>query len=231
MNSLPAHRSTQGFTLLEILIATAVSAIVLLVVQGVFFGALRLRNSADRQLAASIPLQHALGIIAADLRGATLPGGTLSGDFRTDADFGLFSSSGEGTPIGPTFGTTTGRIDARTPFAEVQRVSYRLVAMADPSSGYTLVRDAERNLLTIAYEYPFEQPLLDSVVDAGFDYFDGTDWIDSWDSETADSLPSAVRFWVQQLSDAPNDTTALPAIEIVVPILVTTASTAESAVL
>lgn len=231
MSSPHSHRSTRGFTLLEILIATAVSAIVLLVVQGVFFGALRLRNSADHQLAESIPLQHTLDIVAADLRGITLPGGTLSGEFQTDADFGLFSSSGEGTPIGPTFGTTTGRIDARTPFAEVQRVSYRLVTMEDQSSGYTLVRDAERNLLTIAYEYPFEQPLLDYVVDAGFDYFDGTDWVDNWDSETSETLPTAVRFWVQQSNDAPYDTTELPTVEIVVPILVTTTSTAESTVL
>ena len=41
----PSLRSTRGFTLLELLIATAVSAIVLLAINTTFFGALRLHNT------------------------------------------------------------------------------------------------------------------------------------------------------------------------------------------
>lgn len=227
MKSTSHSTSPSGFTLLEVIIATAVSAIVLLVVQGVFFGALRLQNASDRQSATALPLQRTLDIVAADLRGMTLPGGTLSGDFQSDADLGLFGSTGEGVPVGPTFGTTTGRIDARTPFAEVQRVSYRLVASEDQSAGYTLVRDTERNLLTLAYEYPFEEPLLDYVTDAGFEYFDGTSWLETWDSTASETLPTAVRFWVLRQSDDPYAVTPSEPVDIVVPILVT-ASTANA---
>ena len=221
----------RAFTLLEILIATAVSAVVLLVVQGVFFGALRLRNATDRRIAEDRPLQRTLDVIAADLRGLRVSGGTLAGDFQTDSDFGFFTSSSEATPFGPTFTTTTGRIDARTSFSEVQRINYRLLDGADPADGYTLIRSVDRNILTTAFEEPIEEPLLDRVTDAGFEYFDGTAWTDTWDSATSETVPTAVRFWVQVApADVADASSAFtndwgPA-EIVVPIFVSTATTA-----
>ncbi len=226
--------SAGGFTLLEILIATAVSAIVLLVVQGVFFSALRLRHTTDRRIDEDRPLQRTLDIVAADLRGLCVTGGTLTGEFQTDSDFGLFTSASEGNPIGPTFTTTTGRIDARTSFSEVQRINYRLLSDANANESYTLLRVVDRNLLTTNYEDPFEEVLLHHVSDAGFEYFDGTYWTDSWDSSTSGSVPTAVRFWVQVVPDddaygaTSFDPNATPA-EIVVPIFVSTSSTATEA--
>lgn len=226
--------AASGFTLLEILIATAVSAIVLLVVQGVFFSALRLRHATDRRIDEDRPLQRTLDVIAADLRGLCVTGGTLTGEFQTDSDFGLFISSSEGTPIGPTFTTTTGRIDARTSFAEVQRVNYRLLSDANASESYTLLRVVDRNLLTTTYGDPLEEVLLHHVSGAGFEYFDGTYWTDSWDSSTSSSVPTAVRFWVQVIPDDGAygpigvDSNATPT-EIVVPIFVSPSSTATEA--
>jgi type II secretion system protein J len=226
-----AHR--RGFTLLEILIATAVSGIVLLVVQGVFFGALKLRNATDRRIAEDRPLQRTLDTVAADLRGLRLTGDTLAGEFQTDPDFAIFTSSGEGTPIGPTFTTTNGRIDARTSFSEVQRISYRLLGGSYPAAGYTLLRTVERNLLTTAFEEPLAEALLDHVTDAGFEYFDGTSWIEYWDSATSETVPTAVRFWVQVAPPGVNgaidplNSNLAPA-EIVVPIFVANAAATEA---
>ena len=57
-----SRRSAQrGFTLLELLIATAVGAVVLLVVQTTYFGALRLHNTTHARLEEDLVIQRALG--------------------------------------------------------------------------------------------------------------------------------------------------------------------------
>lgn len=221
----PSARSP-GFTLIEVILALAVSAVVLLAIQPVFFGALRLRNATDRRLGDDLALQHTLDLVAADLRGLMLPGGTLAGEFQTDLSLGLNSFS-DGTPVGPEFATSSARIDATTPFSEVQRVSYKLLPATDGSPGQTLVRSVNRNLLTYSTEEPVDTPVLDRVNSAGFEYFDGTDWTDSWDSSATGTLPSAVRFWLQR-EPAEGDATPAP-VEIVVPVLVTTAASAATA--
>ena len=52
-------RSLRGFTLLEILIATVVGAIVLLVINATFFGALRLSNTTHDRIASDLEVQRA----------------------------------------------------------------------------------------------------------------------------------------------------------------------------
>lgn len=47
-------RANRGFTLLELLIATGVAAIVLLVINGTYFGALRLYNATNERTDATL---------------------------------------------------------------------------------------------------------------------------------------------------------------------------------
>jgi len=54
----PSLRSTRGFTLLELLIATAVSAIVLLAINTTFFGALRLHNTTHEKIDSDLTQQR-----------------------------------------------------------------------------------------------------------------------------------------------------------------------------
>src|SRR4051794_40270113 len=56
-----------AFTLLELLIATVVFAIVLAAMSGVFYGALRLRNKSTAAVEQAIPMQRALATIKKDL--------------------------------------------------------------------------------------------------------------------------------------------------------------------
>ena len=65
----------RGFTLLELIIATAVGAVVLVVIQTTFFSALRLHNTTHARLAEDQSVQRAAGIIRRDLAGLVLPGG------------------------------------------------------------------------------------------------------------------------------------------------------------
>src|SRR5712671_3751317 len=76
-----------AFTLIEVMLALAVSAIVLAAIGGVFYSAMRLRERTSAMLDESAPLHHALTVLRRDLQGALPPGaGTLpmAGDFISE---------------------------------------------------------------------------------------------------------------------------------------------------
>lgn len=214
-----------GFTLIEVLLATAISAVVIVAIQAVYFNALRLRNTTSERTEADLALHRALDIVERDLTGLMLPGGTLSGTLQTDLSLGLMSTVA-GEKLGPDFYTASGRIDAWTPFAEVQRVSYYL-SPSNLGSGGTgdLVRSVSRNLLPALEDTSEEVILLQNITLAGFEFFDGYEWTQTWDSTTSATVPTAIRFFLQR---APSeDGAAAPEpVELVVPVLVALPATA-----
>lgn len=189
-------RMNRAFTLMEVLLALAVSAIVLSVVSSVFFGALQLRNRTARAFDDLLPLQHAVTVIRRDLTALLPPGGTFAGELQstpgtTDPTLNLFAG---GQPVSPVLHTASGLVDAFTLFGDVQRVAYYLV---DPTNGVTqgrdLVRVVARNLLPATVDQPASQWLMSGVETVRFQYLDGTVWTENWDSTTSSNLPLAVR--------------------------------------
>ena len=229
--ALPGKKSCRSheaaFTLLELLIATAVGAIVLLVVQTTFFGALKLHHTTHARLDADLMLQRALGIVRRDFAGLMLPGGTLSGQLQTT----VFSSSlGDtfGERISPDFITNSGKIDGWNPFSEVQRVAYFLAPAADNSGAKDLVRVVQRNLLPVQDEPGLPQIILHGVQEADVSFYDGTAWTDAWDSEASATLPTGLKFRLTLLPPDRSQATNA-AFEVVVPVVVTTSQSANEA--
>ena len=68
-----------GFTLLEVLLAITVGAVVLVAINGVFFSALRLRERTTRLIESALPVQRALNLVTRDLASLVPPGTTMSG--------------------------------------------------------------------------------------------------------------------------------------------------------
>jgi prepilin-type N-terminal cleavage/methylation domain-containing protein len=97
----------RAFTLIEVLLAVAVFAIVLVAMHGVFYGALRLRNKTATAMEEAVPLQQALAILKRDLANIVLPGGTLFGEFQTTPTSGTSQSATNQTGQG-TSGITSG---------------------------------------------------------------------------------------------------------------------------
>src|SRR5437660_7998450 len=151
---------TGGFTLLEVLIAVMVFAIVLAAASSVFYGALHLRNGIMESLEQALPAQHALSVIQRDLANLAVAGGTLSGVFQTAS-----ITNGVGGQSSPDFYTTTGFVDQTSPWAEIQRVSYVLMDPTDRDVvGKDLVRTVARNLLPpTADQQPAQQWLMGGV--------------------------------------------------------------------
>src|SRR4051812_23724015 len=118
--ALVSRRYT-AFTLIEILIAVSIFAIVLAAINTVFFSALRLRNRTAAALDKIVPVEQAISIIKRDLQNIVVPSGTLCGPLETNPGTNDIAGA-----TSPTFFTASGYVDETSPWAEVQKVSYTL---------------------------------------------------------------------------------------------------------
>jgi prepilin-type N-terminal cleavage/methylation domain-containing protein len=227
-------RPDGGFTLLEILIATVVGAFILLVINGTYFGALRLHNHTQAQIDQDLIRERALALVRRDLDGlmvpaaatATAPVGTFSGQFQDTPANSPIQEFAD-TRVSADLYTTSGEVNGWNPYSEVQAVAYFLAPATDGSNTKNLVRAVTRNLLPVQTPATDEQILLTGVATAEFDYYDGTEWDTTWDSTQTSTLPAAIRFSVT-LATAGSDQPAAP-ITLVVPVLVSTTTSAKAA--
>ncbi len=218
--------STRGFTLLELLIATAVGATVLLVIHTTFFSALRLYNGTHDSLDENRMVERTLAIVRRDLSGILVPGGVLSGQLQS-ANFSSLVQETAGDRVSPDLYTSTGRVDGWTPFADVQMVAYYLAPSSDGGNSRSLVRAVTRNLLPTQTETPDEQILMTGVASAAVSFYDGSGWTEEWDSTVTSSLPTAIRFSLV-LATRPGEPESAP-IELVVPVLAATTTQLQEA--
>jgi hypothetical protein len=138
----------------------------------------------------------------------------LSGDFRV----GNVTSLGVAEPVAIEMFTATGALNANTPWADIQRVTYGLKPPANRSAaGQDLIRSVARNLLSVTTPEVADQLMLSGVASIKFSCYDGAQWQDMWDTTGVMSvntnLPLAVRVDIQMSGN----NNAQP-IEILVPI-------------
>lgn len=225
--SQPQNERAIGFTLIELILAVGIFAIVMVAINTAFFAALRLRQRSAESLEQALPLDHALTVLRRDLLNAVPPGGVLSGDFRSGnggASGGGSSSKsanssasrGLGTAQygGLDFFTTTGTMSDGVPWGDIQEVNYQLQDPADRlhTYGRDLVRTVTRNLLATSSQAADVQRLTGNIEDLAFSYYDGSQWRDYWDSTTGDTnLPQAVRVSIRVASsNGPSPASAQP---------------------
>ncbi|HNQ89207.1 MAG TPA: type II secretion system protein GspJ [Verrucomicrobiota bacterium] len=239
VRGLPAE---PAFTLIEVLFATTAFAIILVAVHGVFFNAIRLRDRTTQSLDAALPVQRALAYLQRDLANLVPPGGTLFGALQTtpttastNADSLITAGSSEvrsgAQQVSPDLYTAVGVLGDDLPWAEVQRVTYYLMSPTNQTAvGLDLVRSVTRNLLPPNQEEWTEERLLSGVEDVRFFFYDGTQWLETWDSTTEETpLPRAVRVELTRSPEAVGLQTPIPT-ELVVPVMVVvqTNATAEA---
>jgi type II secretion system protein J len=207
-----------AFTLIEMILAIGVAAIVLIAINTVLFAALRLRDATSDAVDAAAPLDQTATFLRRDLQCAMTPtNGTtkvLSGDFRV----GNVTSVGVAEPVAIEMFTATGALGVNAPWADIQRVTYELKQPADrAATGQDLVRSVVRNLLSSTTPEVEDQLMLSGVASVKFSCFDGAQWQETWDTTGLTSvntnLPLAVRVDIQMAGN----NNASP-VEILVPI-------------
>jgi type II secretion system protein J len=215
-----------GFTLVEVLLALAICAIVLVAVNAVFATAVRLRDRTSAAIEAGLPIERTLDRLRADLKGVVGPRGFLAGDFKCGAQaMGLsMGLSGEAGGTGLDFFSSTGQIGDNNPWGDVQEVLYELKAPADRNQeGMDLVRCVNRNLLAMMTQTPEYQTMLSHVDTIQFDCFDGSQWRSTWDTSSGDTnLPTAVRVRIQLVANPGEDARQKAPLEMMVPLVTAT---------
>jgi hypothetical protein len=215
----PGLRQSSGalaFTLIELILAIGVMAIALTAINAVFFSALRLRESANRVVAESLPIEMTLATLRRDLQGAMPPSaeGIFSGDFKV----GGVTSQGSGRPVDIEMFTTTGVLRDDEPWGEVQMVTYSLRQPDNRSiPGQDLYRSVTRNLLATTAQQPQDQYMMSGIERIEYSCCDGVNWLDTWDSTVTTNLPTAVRVRILLANTSSSGGTPRP-IELVVPL-------------
>jgi type II secretion system protein J len=210
-------QSMRAFTLIEMILAIGVAAIVLITICSVFFAALRLRNATQDYVDAATPLALTISTMKRDLACVVTPtNGTtkvLSGDFRV----GNVVSTGNGEPVAIEMYTATGEVGDQQPWGDIQRVTYEL---RDPTTrnetGKELIRSVTRNLLSTTPPTAEDQMMMSGIQSIAFSCYDGVQWWNTWDTTGITSantnLPLAVRVDIQQVGNQ------MAPVEMVVPI-------------
>jgi type II secretion system protein J len=213
----------KGFTLIEMLLAVAICAIVLVAINGVFATAVRLRDKTSELVEDSLPANRAFDRLSRDLKGTVGPGGWFQGDFKcgvqaVGATMGL---SGEAGSAGLDFFTTTGRMSDKAPWGDIQEVFYELKTPSDRTqAGMDLMRCVNRNVLATTTQTPEIQYVMSHVQTLQLDCYDGTQWRNTWDTSSTDTnLPVAVRIRIQLSPKEGRGDDNEPPLEMLVPLI------------
>jgi type II secretion system protein J len=216
----------KAFTLIEMLLAVAICAIVLVAINGVFATAVRLRDKTSEAVEKGRPLNRALDTLYGDLKGTVGPGGVLAGDFKCGAQAmgATMGLSGEAGSAGLDFYTSTGIISDKAPWGDLQEVFYELKAPTDRNqAGMDLVRCVNRNLLATTTPTPDIQRLMGNVQTLEFDCYDGTQWQTTWDTSAGNTnLPVAVRVLIRLAARPGENASTMQPLEMLVPLVTQT---------
>jgi hypothetical protein len=205
--------------LIELLLAVSIMAIIMAAINGMFFTALHMRNSAVNSIEASLPVEQALDVIQHDLANIACSTNTNSvflAPFITANPTNALPNQ-----IGPCFYTSGGELDGMTPWGCMQRVDYLLATSTNGyhGPGRDLIRAVTRNLLPLSQPTPPDEQhtLLSGVQTLTFLYYDGTQWDQNWDTTQQTNLPQAIKVQIT-MAPVPGALTRSQPLELIVPV-------------
>ncbi len=184
-------RQARGFTLIEVLVAVAISSLVLAVAYGSFFQVIKSKEFAEESLELYSEARVALGMISRDLAMAFLRGSVYPGSQGIQPPYfeGSESGSGEKTlrMVTFTYGPVAGG-------AGVDQTEVEYATRLDRESGlFVLVR--RENPFMDEESGWIEYPLSERVVAFDLSYLPSAgagELVTEWDSAVAGALPAAV---------------------------------------
>jgi len=187
----PVRRTSRGFTLLEMLVAIAMVAIITASLYSALYVGFRAQRSATRAVEPARSATLTLKLLEQDLEGAMSPTGILAGQFLgidangLDGADGLSFYSSANVPVNGESGSDSRHVEF-------------IVAAALDDQQPALLRRVTSNLLPSNAPLTREQVLCRNVRAFSLRYFDGTQWLESWDSAgQGDLLPLGVEVQIE----------------------------------
>lgn len=180
-------RKTRGFTLLEMLAATAIMAVLAGSLYASLYIAFKARRSALSSVETVRTAAGSMDLIRADLQSAMIPNGILAGGFVGQSK----AASGSAADT-LSFYASAMDIEPRPGVGDVKKIEYSCEPGAD-SNEAVLVRRITTNLLAPTVPQPAQEIVCRGVRTFTLRYFDGANWQDNWDSGAQGNiLPAAV---------------------------------------
>lgn len=175
-----------GFTLLELILSTAIAAMMALALYSAMNTGFKARNSARSQMADIQSLTITMDLIQRDLESIIVPGQWLSGPFDGHA----MGSPGRETDSLDFYCLGRDR-DITSQLSEgFRRIKFTLQT---DGSGAVLIRNVTRNLLASPIPEPDTEVLSRDIVGFSVRFYDGSTWRSEWDSLLQqDILPFAI---------------------------------------
>lgn len=193
------HRPTrvaQGFTLLELLLAVAVTAALS---AGLFAGmgvVLNTRESAQRVLDGQSSARIALAMVRDQLTSAIPPDGQWADEFVGQSSTNRHGDAADSL----VFYCTSLALPTGESRGDQHRIELALAEVTHgPAEGtFQLVQRVVDDLETDAVPDAVVQVLVRGVASLSLRYHDGIDWVEAWDNaERGDELPRAVEVVVE----------------------------------
>jgi type II secretion system protein J len=202
----------RGFTLLELLLASAISAMMALVIYSAMVTGFKARRSAGAQMSDIRSMAIVMDIIAEDFESILPPTGTLAGPMVGYA---------MGSPGFETDSVNFYCLGRDRAGVSALSEGFRRIELVLKTDGQTptLVRRVTRNLLAPAVPEPQDEVLSTEITGFSVRFFDGTSWYDEWDSTLQeDSLPIAVEVTLRKPAARESDRTAPYSITRILPL-------------
>jgi prepilin-type N-terminal cleavage/methylation domain-containing protein len=194
-----------AFTLLELIVAMSLMVVVSSCLYTALYTGFRAYRSAQAAVDPTSAAINVIELLKQDIGGVLPPGGTLAGAFIGTDSGGLKGVDADSLEFHTTHVYVddtqwSGPTTTTTPLVGgIGKVALLLEEDSEKKDGtYLLLRQVTTDLLAPRQMEPEEQVLCRNVVSLNFRYFDGTGWVDSWDSTAdANSLPLAVEVDLQ----------------------------------
>jgi prepilin-type N-terminal cleavage/methylation domain-containing protein len=203
-SSIIDHQFAAAFTLLELLVAMVLMVVVASCLYTALHTGFRARRSAQAAVEPTALAINAIELLKQDICGVLPPGGVLAGAFTGIDSAGIKGVDADSLEFYTTH-TYTGQEQLT---GGLGRIELLLEEDAESDDGtYLLLRRVTTNLLTPKAVAPEEHVLCRGVASLNLRYFDGSGWLDGWDSAAdANSLPLAVEIDIQIAHKTRNST-------------------------
>ncbi len=192
----PTRRQPSGFTLLELLVAITLMAIISGALYGALYVAFKAQRTAENALKPTRSATLALELLERDFA-AALPLGMLVGSFQGQ------SGTGTGGTDVLTFGSGANVPRENETGCDIRQITLSIESLPDDPQP-VLLRSVTSNLLASADPVVRKEVLCRGVKSFALRYFDGTTWQATWDSSGVGvSLPLAVEVALEFTLDSP----------------------------
>lgn len=185
-----AKRHASGFTLLEVILAITITAVVSATLFTSLSGAFDMRRQVEEHLSGRETSRAVMAILQADLEAVPRAGGRISGVFMGESDTGMNNADTDAM----LYVTANPALRTDQDLADLRQVELRLLKSKDDEDYYVLARLVTGNLLARTVPEPAVQVLARRVVSLDLKYYDNGEWIDEWNSTLRENaIPQAVQ--------------------------------------